>query len=242
MTRRKDLQETLEFMQNNGLRVNTILDIGIAYGTPGLYGTIEDVKYHLIEPLIEYKGVIEKLCSQYDATYTLAAAGAQIGEVTFNVHPDMSGSSVLNESEGAHVDGTPRVVPVTTIDSEVDSFGLEGPFLIKIDVQGFELTVLDGAIKTLDDTEAIILEVSLFEFYKGSPLIADVLTYMKERGFLVYEIFSPTYRPLDGAMGQVDIAFVKADGVLRQSDHYATKAQREEMTQKRIQALNPKAD
>lgn len=240
MTRRKNLEEVLKAIRDNGLTANTIIDIGIAYGTPGLYGTFSDVNYHLIEPLVEYKNVIEEICSKYPATYTLAAAGEKVGELTLNVHPDLSGSSVLNESEGKHVDGIQRIVPVTTVDNEVLSFQLQSPFIIKIDVQGFELTVLDGATNTLKDTEAVILEVSLFEFYKGSPLFADVISYMQAKDFLVYDIFSPTYRPLDNAMGQIDIAFVKTNSILRQTNHYATTEQREEMTKKRILSLNPK--
>jgi FkbM family methyltransferase len=229
------------FMKQNGLEISTIIDVGIAYGTPGLYGPFEDVKYHLIEPLKEYKNVIEGICSTYDATYTLAAAGEELGELQLNVHPDLSGSSVLNESEGKHVDGEPRTVPVTTIDHEIEQFHLKGPYLIKIDVQGFELQVLNGAHEALKNTEAVLLEVSLFEFYKGSPSFADVIDYMNRYNFSVYEIYTPTYRPLDDAMGQVDIAFVKTDGKLRKTSHYATKDQRKEMTQKRINALNPKS-
>lgn len=241
MIKRKNLQEVMLFMKHNGLKVNTVIDVGIAYGTPGLYGSFEDVKYHLIEPLKEYKNVIEGICSTYDATYTLAAAGEKIGELELNVHPDLSGSSVLNESEGKHVDGEPRIVPVTTIDHEIEQFHLQGPYLIKVDVQGFELQVLNGACKSLQNTEVVLLEISLFEFYKSSPTFADVIAYMDRHGFSVYEIYTPTYRPLDDAMGQVDIAFVKTDGILRATSHYATKEQRKEMTQKRINALNPKS-
>ncbi|HCJ12105.1 MAG: hypothetical protein A2Y14_03485 [Verrucomicrobia bacterium GWF2_51_19] len=238
--KRHNLEEVLNAMKRNGLRVSTIIDVGIAYGTPGLYGTIDAVQYHLIEPLKEYLGTIQDLCKKYPATYTLAAAGEQKGTLTFNVHPDMSGSSFLSESEGKHVDGTPRTVPVTTIDDEVRQHALKGPFLIKVDVQGFELQVLNGAQKTLAQTEAIILEVSLFSFYQQSPLFADVIAYMAARGFAPYDIFGATYRPLDDALGQIDIAFVKNTSQLRQSQHFASQEQRKAMTLERMKHLNPR--
>ena len=45
---------------------------------------------------------------------------------------------------------------------------LHGPYLLKIDVQGAELDVLEGAQNLLKDTEAVVLEVSMFGFMAGS--------------------------------------------------------------------------
>ena len=40
----------------------------------------------------------------------------------------------------------------------------------------------------------------------------DVVSYMKGKGFAIYEIFSGHNRPFDGARAQADIAFVKEKG------------------------------
>ena len=39
---------------------------------------------------------------------------------------------------------------------------------------------------------------------------------MVENGFELYEIFGASYRPYDNALGQVDVAFVKANSVFRE--------------------------
>jgi FkbM family methyltransferase len=82
------------------------------------------------------------------------------------------------------------------------------PILLKLDVQGAELEVLKGAEKILDDVEVILMEVSLFPFMAGIPLITDVLVKMDELGFMVYDIFDRHLRPLDGRVGQLDICFI----------------------------------
>ena len=98
--------------------------------------------------------------------------------------------------------------------------------MIKIDVQGAELDVLAGGQKTLTGTEYVLLEVSLFWFFPQGPAFCDVLTYMKSKRFIPYDIYGLHYRPLDGALSQIDIAFMREDGQFCMSHHYVTLEQR----------------
>jgi hypothetical protein len=74
---------------------------------------------------------------------------------------------------------------------------------------------LDGAKELLSETELVVLEVSFFEFFKGIPQFYDVVRYMKERGFVVYDVVDRQLRDLDGALAQADVAFAKEDGMFR---------------------------
>jgi hypothetical protein len=60
-------------------------------------------------------------------------------------------------------------------------------------------------------------EVSLFHFFPQTPILRDVIHFMGERGYEVYDIPGFLRRPFDGALGQVDLAFAKRDGFFRQS-------------------------
>lgn len=60
---------------------------------------------------------------------------------------------------------------------------------------------------------------------------------MKQEGFVAYEVFDPQYRLLDGAMSQVDIAFVPDNSQLRKFHFYANKEQRQEQNEKMINGL-----
>lgn len=105
----------------------------------------------------------------------------------------------------------------------------DGSYLIKIDVQGAELDVLAGATNIIPDTELVILEVSLFEFFVGGPQFYEVVNYMKKEGFVVYDLFGYHCRPIDLALAQIDVAFVKEHGSFRKHHFYATPQQREEL-------------
>jgi FkbM family methyltransferase len=200
--------------------------VGVATQTLELYEEFADSRLLLIEPLVEFEPFLQKICSSYKAQYVLAAAGEASGSATINVHPDKFGSSLLKEVEGALVDGTPREVPVVTIDRVCAEKNLRGPYLIKVDVQGAELQVLAGAHLTLEQTEAVILEVTLFGTMIGGPQVFDIVGWMKDSGFVVYDIYGFHYRPLDNALCQVDMVFVRAQGRFRHTHIYATPEQR----------------
>lgn len=89
-------------------------------------------------------------------------------------------------------------------------------------MQGAELDVLEGAKLTIAETEAVILEVSFFEFMQGAPVFYDVVHYMKMKGFAAWDILPGWNRPLDDALGQVDIVFVKENGIFRKDHSYST--------------------
>lgn len=228
--KRENLYDVLDQLLRKGFTPHTVIDVGVAYGTHVLYEEFPSAKHLLIEPLREYKEYLKKISKKYDAEYVLAAAGAKSGKVFINVHPDLVGSSLFKEEEGPLVDGTPREVPVVTLDELCMEKNLQGPYLIKIDTQGSELEVLDGSRKILEDTEFIVLEVQLFQFFINGPQFYDVVSYMKKYGFVVYDISGIYYRPLDNALAGVDVSFVKEHGQFRESHSFATEEQRKHLT------------
>ena len=228
---RGSLSGLLHHARNVGLSPATVIDVGAAYGefTVECHRVFPDADYILVEPLEEYRPFLKALSSSVpSAQYVLAAASAEPGELVINVHPDLVGSSVYLEDESSNVNGVPRMVPVITLDSLANDRGAIPPFLLKIDVQGAELDVLSGGERLLRSADYVLLEASFFEFFTGGPQFHDVVTFMESRGFVAYDICDLQYRPLDNALSQADIAFVKQKGFFRQHHQYATPKQREE--------------
>jgi FkbM family methyltransferase len=184
---RASMTGALRQLAKLGFQPKTVIDVGVGYVTAELYEAVPDAQLLLIEPLAEFEPFLRKICDKYRAQYVLAAAGEAAGTATLNVHPDRYGSSFLKEVEGALVDGVPREVPVVTIDGVCAEKRFEGPYLIKVDVQGAELQVLAGAQRTLRQTEVVILEVTLFGTMIGGPQLYDVVSRMKEWGFVAFE-------------------------------------------------------
>jgi len=223
---RASMRGALQQLSTLGFRPRTVIDVGVATKTEELYRAFNEADILLVEPLAEFEPFLRDICRSYKAQYVLAAAGENPGSAIINVHPDKFGSSLLKEFEGPGVDGVPREIPVVTIDELCAGRNLAGPYLMKVDVQGAELQVLAGATRTLQQTEAVILEVTLFGTLIGGPQLSDTVARMRQYGFAVYDIFGFNYRPLDNALCQVDMVFVQEAGPFRQSHAFATPEQR----------------
>jgi FkbM family methyltransferase len=214
---RSRLSGVLAHARQHGLRPAVVVDVGVGYGTPELYAAFPDARHLLIEPLVEFEPVLKRVTASYPGDYILAAASDREGTTTIHVSRESLETSSISSWDGLHVAATSRQVPTVRLDTACLERGLRGPFLIKVDVQGHELAVIEGASRLLTDTDAIILEVSLFAFYEGMPQFADVIAAMRERGFVVYDIFGGYYRSLDQALGQIDLVFVRESGPLRKN-------------------------
>ena len=80
---------------------------------------------------------------------------------------------------------------LVTIDDILKEKSLNGPYLIWICQRMLKkppLDVLQGSQEALSDTEAVVLEVSMFGFMKGAPQFYDVVSYMKQHYFVAYDI------------------------------------------------------
>jgi FkbM family methyltransferase len=209
------MEDALQHLRRVGLKPSTIIDVGVAFGTPELYRVFPEPTYLLIEPLAEFEPNLKALLStQIRGSYELAAAGAAPGVINMALRGEAS--SAYRDIDRSNAAAQTRQVPVTTLDDLCEQRALTGPYLVKVDVQGAELEVLAGAKTTLIETEVVILEVSLFQLSEGIPQFADVVQTMDGYGFATYDLFEGLARPADGALAQIDMAFVKTAGRLRQ--------------------------
>jgi FkbM family methyltransferase len=128
-------------------------------------------------------------------------------------HEMETASSVLEEHtpQAAPV----RLYPMQTIDEIVESKGIEAPNFLKLDVQGYELEVLRGARKTLPRVSAVLAEVNLIDIHRGAPLLDELVLFMRDSGFVAYDICGLARRPLDKALWQADFIFVPQASDLR---------------------------
>jgi len=217
---RNSIGEHCALLVRLGFEPKTIIDVGAADGTPGLYDYFPQADLLLIDPLEEHIPALEEIRRKHvKARITLGAAGPQSGKIAINVYPDrLTGSSCLVDPCGV---GGPRQVPMITVDEECRARSLGGPYLIKIDTQGFELEVLRGASAVLEQTEIVILEVSFFRLFTSNPIFSEVVIFMAERGFEMYDLLGSSTRPLDGALAQADVVFARRNGMLRRQERFA---------------------
>ena len=81
--------------------------------------------------------------------------------------------------------------------ARLDSLGLvqaEDRVYLKIDVQGTEAAVLEGAVGVLDRVVAVELELSLVELYKGQELLPTLYERLRNRGFALVWLGDAVFR------------------------------------------------
>ena len=109
------------------------------------------------------------------------------------------------------------IVKITeTIDSIIIKAGFSQPDFIKIDIQGHELEALKGASNALKKCELCLLEVTVMNVGRNEPLILEVLNFMNQRDYQLYDISQLIRRPFDSALFQMDVLFVKKSSKLIQ--------------------------
>ena len=87
---------------------------------------------------------------------------------------------------------------------EADDIGR--PALIKLDVQGYELSALDGCEELLHRFDWVYAECSFLEFYEGQALAEDLVCRLRERGFGIFD-FAGVTRSKHGRALQADLLF-----------------------------------
>jgi FkbM family methyltransferase len=197
--------EVLARINARGFAPALVFDIGAANGqwTRDCRKIFADARYVLVDPLERNRAALLELARDARIEVFYGVAGPRAGVVQVYEHGDQS--SILPSVD---FPGELCTVAATTVDALFDAAGTPSPVLLKADVQGFELEVLRGAARCLASSEVLILEVSFRRVYKDSALAHEVIGYLGDRGFRIYEICSYLQRSTDRDLLQSDFVFV----------------------------------
>lgn len=195
----------------------TLIDIGANKGQFSLaFRAIRpEAPIIAFEPLDEAARVYEALFKG-DARVTLhrVALADVEGEAEFHVTDRRDSSSLLKPGRGQSeafgvADELTITVPVRRLDSCVAFAGMARPIMVKIDVQGAELSVLKGC-RALEGADFLYVELSFVELYEGQALFRDVFDYLAGRGFTLAGVFNQVATERFGPT-QADFLFKRAD-------------------------------
>jgi FkbM family methyltransferase len=153
-------------------------------------------------------------CEKYlqDLDYTICLLGDEDEKVVdfykTNLNgPTPTGASVFRELHTLYDDSSLTIdkMKMKKLDTLLRDQKID---LMKLDVQGAELLVLNGAQEILKNTDFVLMEVSVMKYNKGSPLISEVINYMANKEFNVFDIVDVKY--IHDLCVQCDILFVNS--------------------------------
>jgi len=215
------LSAALGHLASAGFQPRSILDVGAHNG----WWTTEARKHFptpgilMIEADPERADTLDRLrarlSGRVEVVVSVLGAAVQSAVTFLRDSGSGEGSSMLRERTAFPMHAVQ--LPMSTLDHVVSAAHFDGPYLLKIDVQGYELEVLKGAAATLAHTDVLILEVALLEYNEGAPLVAQVVAELDARGFVVYDVAGLHRRQTDGAMFQLDLVFVRREHPLRRA-------------------------
>lgn len=178
-------------LQRGGIiKLDRILDIGANIGdwTRLAHAVFPNSKIFMIEANPELESELKPFGGD---NYEIALLGDKKRIVQFHTNSKSStGGSVFKEFSYLmkFKDVSSNERKMVTVDYIIKKRNLDHFDFIKIDVQGAELLVLQGARKALERATIVMAEVSIHQYNPGSPSFGDINTFMTQQGFRIYDI------------------------------------------------------
>jgi FkbM family methyltransferase len=202
------------------LKIDLVLDVGANSGQFAMEIRQGGYKNKTVsfEPLFDaYTKLLKNIQKDPDwFAHDRCAVGDYDGMVEINVSGNSVSSSILPMLQ-AHINAAPNSVfygreqvPIFKLDSIVDNYIADAKSVfLKIDTQGFEWKVLDGATTTLTKTQGVLVELSLTPLYEGQHLWQDIIKRMEALGFTMWTLLPGFTDEKTAQTLQADAIFIR---------------------------------
>ncbi len=196
--------QALRILTNRGIRIGTVLDVGVLTGTPELIAHFPQALHMLFEPVVEFNPQIEQAYSRLAHEIVNAAISDVTGETLLEMYHVVDvpghGFSHSNVTSQPTAGRAHRTVPGTTLDDFLRDRELPEPYLLKIDIDGHELAAIAGAAETLKKCAVVIVEATIHE-------LPQRISAITAHGFTLFDLAEPCY--YDNALWQCDAMLLR---------------------------------
>ena len=197
--------------------IKTIVDIGANEGQFALKmrEIFPEASIFSFEPITE---VYNKLVNNFHNDKYFKAYNFGLGDkeeqIKFWLNEYSPSSSILEMTNHLnHFDYAKKnkeiEIKIRSLDSFKDKINLVSPYLIKIDVQGYEDKVIRGGLDILTKAQIIITEVSFVQLYNDQVLFDKIYSQLTQLNFSYVGNFEQLYSPLNNQILQADAIFIK---------------------------------
>jgi len=198
-----------------GLACHTVVDVGANRGQFALVARhcFPDAQIISFEPLRGPAEIFRRVFKG-DANVKLhqVAIGPEAGAATIHVSRRDDSSSLLHITQlqnrifpGTQESGT-ETIQVGRLEDFIPAARLQPPALLKLDVQGYELSALKGCETLLQHFAYVYAECSFVELYKGQALADEVIAWLREHSFKLCGVYNLA-DDRDGKAVQADFLF-----------------------------------
>lgn len=200
--------------------IDVVFDVGANGGQFGseLFAMGYPGKVISFEPLSSaHRTLVRNACGNSNwITHPRCAIGESDGDASINISSNSVSSSLLPILE-SHLSAAPESAygsseqtPIYRLDSVGPTYlETDSRLFIKIDTQGYESQVLNGAPCMLAAASGVLCELSLVPLYEGQALWGNIMTRLEGLGFSLWSLQQGFVDPTDGRTLQMDGIFFK---------------------------------
>jgi FkbM family methyltransferase len=205
-----------------GITEPIIFDVGAHHGqTSIIYAKLfKNGLIYSFEPYAESFKYLSKEVKRYDNVNPFnVALGNKIGKANFYINPSSGTNSLLATDAkapqtwgGGLLESTDQTqVDVVTLDSFVEKYEIKRIDILKLDTQGTEYQIIEGAEKAFAEgiIKIIYTEIITMPTYIGQKELHEVLRVIQDKGFKLHNFYN--YSLTNGKLRQMDAIFTHND-------------------------------
>lgn len=211
------LENFFTILINQNYYPETIYDIGANKGTwtKECLKYFPNATYYMFEPQINLKTDLDLLFKKHKNIQLFSVGVGNVNdELNFTMHErDDSCTFSFSEQEAQNRGFKQIKAPIVKLESFAKENNLKTPSILKIDAEGLDLEVLEGANKLLNNVEIIMVEVGIMNGrIKNSALIMS--DYLDKKGFKLFDI-TDINRPFSNkVLWLCEFVYIKKSGKL----------------------------
>jgi FkbM family methyltransferase len=202
------LTQFLTDVQNAGLKIDTVYDIGAWVGQWSREmknTTLANSDFVLFEANPAYKSILNQ--SGFTTFCGTALSNPGRESVVF-YNGTNTGDSYYKETTKYYDEQGHIELPCMTLDQVRENLNLAIPQFIKIDTQGSELDILSGA-SFLNQVDLIYSECPIIQYNSGAPNMQDYLKFFKSLMFIPVAVLEIHIH--EATLVQIDIMFMRKE-------------------------------